>query len=810
MKTIKLQNNILFLKKKLVRQALPCLLGLFAFSPTAFCQPAVALQPFSLNSVRLLPSPFLQAQQKDLEYIMALDPDRLLYPYLREAGLPTAAKTYPNWEATGLDGHIAGHYLSALSLMYAATGNPKLNDRLVYMLGQLKRCQEANGNGYIGGVPGSKELWVDIKSGTIQADNFSLNKKWVPLYNIHKLYAGLRDAYLFTGNTSAKAMLISYTDWMLNETAALTNAQVQAMLQSEQGGLNEVFADVYELTGDKKYLTLAKRFSHQAILQPLEKEQDRLNGIHANTQIPKVIGFKRIADLSAADTAYNKAAHYFWQNVVGKRTVAIGGNSVREHFNPADNFTSMMDDVQGPETCNTYNMLKLTKQLYLSDETLGYIDYYERALYNHILSTEDKEHGGFVYFTPMRPGHYRVYSQPETSFWCCVGSGMENHGKYGELIYAHTDKDLFVNLFIPSKLTWKEKGITLTQQNHFPEEEKTSFTIDVQKPVAVALQIRYPSWVYRGEMRIQVNGKNEPVTTGPDEYVSISRTWKRGDKITVQLPMHNTTEKLPDGSSYVAVLHGPIVLAAATDTSDMKGLYADASRGGHIASGKLIPLDEMPFFISENASVANAIQPVAGKPMHFTATSLIEPAAYKSLELVPFYQLNSTRYIIYWQQLTPGQVQANEAKLKARKLAEVALAARTIDVVYAGEQQPESDHFIQSSGSQTGTFQNRHWRDARDWFSYQLKDPKSEAGGLRLTYFGKDRDRHFSILVNGTQVADVQLDGSKGDGFYTVDYDIPASVLNAAQGEPLVIRFNAAEKSVAGGVYEIRLLRKEN
>ncbi|MBE7172626.1 MAG: glycoside hydrolase family 127 protein [Williamsia sp.] len=770
---------------------------------------AQSVQAFSLQDVRLLNSPFKQAQQKDYDYIMALDPDRLLFPFLREAGLPTKAGSYPNWENTGLDGHIGGHYLTALSLMYAVTGDQQVHKRLVYMLDELKKCQEANGNGYIGGVPQSKQLWQEVAAGNIQADNFGLNKKWVPLYNIHKLYAGLRDAWLFAGNETAKDMLIKYADWMLQEVAGLTDAQVQTMLRSEHGGLNEVFADVAVITGDKKYLQLAKRFSHQALLQPLEEEKDILNGMHANTQIPKVIGFKRIADTSPADTAYNTAAKFFWNNVVNKRTSAIGGNSVREHFNPANDFSSMINDVQGPETCNTYNMLKLTKQFYLSDAGLGYLDYYERALYNHILSTENGERGGFVYFTPMRPGHYRVYSQPETSFWCCVGSGMENHAKYGELIYAHRADELYVNLFIPSQLTWKERGITLTQQNRFPEEEATTLLIEPQKTAEFTLSIRYPSWVSRGQLAVQVNGKAQPVASGPDSYVSIRRSWKKGDKVTVQLPMHNTTERMPDGSSYVAVLHGPIVLAAAIDTANMTGMWADASRGGHIPAGKLYPLEAMPRFVSAKQSVAADIEPVAGKPLHFRARNILYPERYKNIELVPFYQLHDTRYVIYWQQLTPDQVKVNEEKLKAQKQAEEKLSARTLDVVYAGEQQPESDHFVKSSGSATGINGDRHWRDARDWFSYQLTDREGQAGLLRVTYYGKDKDRHFFISVNGEQIADVQLDGSKGDAFYHVDYELPAPVLRKGAGKPLEVRFNAAEKSVAGGVYEIRLLRKE-
>ncbi|GAB3818974.1 hypothetical protein GCM10028895_16800 [Pontibacter rugosus] len=412
--------------------------------------------------MKLKDSPFKQAQQTDMEYILALDPDRLLAPYLREAGIKPKAESYGNWENTGLDGHIGGHYLTALSLMYSATGNPELLQRLNYMVDQLAACQQQNGNGYIGGVPGGEAMWQEIAKGNIDAGSFSLNDKWVPWYNIHKLYAGLRDAYLYTGNEKAKDMLVKLSDWSLNLTKDLTDAHMQDMLRSEHGGMNEVFADVAEITGDKKYLELARRFSHRAILDPLLAGKDNLTGMHANTQIPKVIGYKRVAEVGG-DPAWAGAAGFFWNTVVNDRTVSIGGNSVREHFHPTNDFSPMIESREGPETCNTYNMLKLSKQLYLTEASAEYIDYYERGLYNHILSSQHPTRGGFVYFTPMRPRHYRVYSKPEDGFWCCVGSGLENHGKYGELIYAHNEQDLFVNLFIPSTLEWKERDITLTQ-----------------------------------------------------------------------------------------------------------------------------------------------------------------------------------------------------------------------------------------------------------------------------------------------------------------------------------------------------------
>jgi DUF1680 family protein len=419
--------------------------------------------------VRLLESPFSRAQQTDLEYILALDPDRLLAPFRIDAGLTPKAERYGNWENIGLDGHTGGHYLSALAFMFAATGNDQVSERLDYMLQELALCQEKNGNGYVSGIPGGKEMFRELTEGEFDAGSFTLANRWVPLYNIHKLFAGLRDAYLVAGKDQAQEILIYLTDWFYGLSDALTDEQIQSILRTEHGGLNEVFADVFAITGNPKYLTLAQRFSHRFILDPLIARRNELTGLHANTQIPKVVGFKRIADLSG-NSEWSDAAAFFWDLVTQKWTVSIGGNSVREHFHPANDYSLMMESTQGPETCNTYNMLKLTRLLFLSDPEDRYIDYYERALYNHILSSEHPDSGGFVYFTPMRPRHYRVYSQPQVCFWCCVGTGMENHGKYGELIYAHNKRDLYINLFISSTLNWKEKGISLTLTG-FPSED---------------------------------------------------------------------------------------------------------------------------------------------------------------------------------------------------------------------------------------------------------------------------------------------------------------------------------------------------
>ena len=516
-------------------KATSLILAFILSTSLAKAQNAPQVSYFPLQNVKLLDSPFLQAQQTDLHYILALNPDRLLAPFLREAGLTPKAPSYTNWENTGLDGHIGGHYISALSMMYAATGDTAVYNRLNYMLDELHRAQQAVGTGFIGGTPGSLQLWKEIKTGNIRAGGFDLNGKWVPLYNIHKTYAGLRDAYLYAGSELARQMLIDFTDWMIDITSGLSDEQMQDMLRSEHGGLNETFADVAEITGDKKYLELARRFSHKIILDPLIKDEDRLTGMHANTQIPKVIGYKRVAELSQNDKDWNHAAEwdhaarFFWNTVVNHRSVCIGGNSVREHFHPTDNFTSMLNDVQGPETCNTYNMLRLTKMLYQNSQNPynanepdpNYVNYYERALYNHILASQEPDKGGFVYFTPMRPGHYRVYSQPETSMWCCVGSGLENHTKYGEFIYAHQKDTLYVNLFIPSQLTWKEQGLTLTQETRFPDDGKVTLRIDEAPKKQQTLAIRMPEWANQSKSYyVKINGKKEGYYHGKRKSLS--------------------------------------------------------------------------------------------------------------------------------------------------------------------------------------------------------------------------------------------------------------------------------------------------
>jgi DUF1680 family protein len=766
---------------------------------------AQAADLFPLRDVRLGPSPFLDAQTTDLNYLLAMEPDRLLAPFLREAGLEPRKPSYGNWESTGLDGHMGGHYLSALALMYASTGDTGVKERLDYFVAELKRAQQANGDGYLGGIPGGRAAWRDVAAGKLQADNFSVNKKWVPWYNLHKTYAGLRDAYRYAGNEDARAMLIALCDWALRLTSHLSDEQMRTMLKSEHGGMNEVLADVYQMTGDSRYLGLALKFSDQRILQPLEKSEDKLTGLHANTQIPKVIGFKRIADL-AGNRDMEHAAEYFWQTVVEHRTVAIGGNSVKEHFHDEKDFSPMVNEVEGPETCNTYNMLKLTEMLFLSQEKASFADYYERALYNHILASQRPGTGGFVYFTPMRPNHYRVYSQVDQGMWCCVGSGIESHAKYGEFIYARDRDALFVNLFIPSTLQWREKGVQITQANSFPDQAGTRITVDGN--ASFTMKIRHPAWVAAGKLAVRVNGRAVKISAKPGDYVSIERAWRKGDRVDVSLPMTTRLEQMPDKSNYYAVLHGPIVLAAKTNPfpNEHLNFLADDSRMGHVAKGQVCPLEAAPTFVSDSRDFMKRFKPVPGKPLTFSAPGLVQGGAGSSTEFIPFFRLHDARYVVYWPQSTPGDYARMKLDNAAKEAERLALDAQTIDQVAPGEQQPESDHFFKGEGADAGVNAGRHWRHATKWFSYQLNDPKREARVLRLTFARADGGRRFDIVVNGQRVAEVELATDEAQEFYTRDYALPAEVLQRGSGK-LEVSFIAREGSVAGGLYSLRLLR---
>jgi uncharacterized protein len=763
---------------------------------------------FALADVRLGKGVFAHSHALNRRYLAALAVDRLVAPYRIEAALAPRASKYPNWESMGLDGHTAGHYLSALA-QEAAQGDDELRQRLDYMVAELAACQQANGDGYIGAVPNGRVLWSRVAEGTVDAGSFSLGNAWVPFYNLHKMFAGLRDAWSYAGNRQARQMLIAFADWADRLVAGLDEQQMQALLATEHGGMNEVLADVYAITGDRRYLALARRFSHRALLEPLLRREDTLDGLHANTQIPKVIGFARIGELDN-DQAWIDAAAFFWEIVTKRRSIAFGGNSVREHFNPVGDFSAMVESPEGPETCNSYNMLRLSAQLYRLDPRPRYADFYERTLFNHILSSQHPQHGGLVYFTPIRQRHYRVYSQPQECFWCCVGTGIENHGRHGSFAYAHDAHSLTVNLYMVSQLQWHERDLVLRQDTRFPDEESSRLSLRLRKPQRFRLRLRHPHWL-QGPLNVRVNGKPWSLQSTPSSYADIERQWANGDTVEIDLPMRTRAEGLPDGSDYVALMHGPIVLAARTGTEALDGLIADAGRGSHVASGAYLPLDRAPMLIGDREALATQVRPVPGRPLTFEVDGLIQPAMFNALQLEPLFRVHDARYVVYWRTATAAAYPAVVRQIEADERQRQALEDRTLDQVVPGEQQPEVEHQYQGEDSSTGTRMGRHWRDTGQWISYRLKAPQGTDPGtgleLLLTFAGGDRNEGFDLWVDGRRLTTIKLQGDAKDTFVERRIALPEDLAQAAIRRGITVKLVVSVGRRTSGLFGLRLLR---
>ena len=774
---------------------------------TASAQDKLYNNEFPLGDVTLLDGPLKKARDLNIKTLLQYDCDRLLAPYRKEAGLEPKANPYPNWD--GLDGHVGGHYLTAMAIN-AATGNEECRQRMVYMISELQACADANtknhpewGRGYVGGMPNSERIWSNFKRGDFGVYFGS----WAPFYNLHKMYAGLRDAWLYCGNEQAKQLFFGFCDWAIDLTANLSDAQMEQMLNNEHGGMNEVLADAYAITNDKKYLDVAKRFSHRRLLTPMSQRVDNLDNMHANTQVPKVVGFERIAELDGNEP-YHQAADFFWDIVTGERSLAFGGNSRREHFPSKEACMDFINDIDGPETCNTNNMLKLTEDMHRRNPEARYADYYELATFNHILSSQHPEHGGYVYFTPARPRHYRNYSAPNEAMWCCVGTGMENHGKYGQFVYTHVGKALYVNLFVTSELNWRKQGIRLRQETQFPYSETSRITIAEGKG-QFPLLVRYPGWVKSGAFSLKVNGQPVDIITGPSSYVTIDRKWKKGDVIEVSFPMHNSIKYLPNVPQYVALMHGPILLGMKTGTEDMAHLVADDSRFGQYASGKKLPINEAPILINNRIEeIASQLSPIEGKPLHFTLSTKMENGIHN--EIQPFFEIHDSRYMIYWLALTEQSYQGYLEQLAKAEQERQALEARTVDKVQPGEQQPETDHKMETDQSQVGNTNDVFWRDARDghYFSYQMQTGGRTDLQLRLKYWGVGewKSHEFDIFIDDALVQSVNNTGKYRISEWKYEtYDIPAELL---KGKTQVrVKFVAKPRKQIGEIYGVRLIK---
>jgi uncharacterized protein len=756
-------------------------------------RPDVA-RPLPLTAVRLTGGPLQRAQDLDAQYLLALEPDRMLALYRQRAGLPPKAPPYAGWDGDGrnLSGHIAGHYLSAVSLIWAATGDPRFKERADYLVAELKVVQDKHGDGFLFAQKGARECFEQIEKGQIRSAPFDLNGLWVPWYVLHKTMAGLRDAHLYAGNRTALDVNVKAAAWVERVLAKLDDQQVQAMLATEHGGMAEVLADLYADTGDRRWLVLSHRFDHRAVLDPLKRQEDQLSGLHGNTNIPKLIAAAvRYGYEGAPDD--RRAAEFFWERVVRHHTFATGGHSKDEHFRDPDRYGDIVDG-RTAETCNVYNMLKLTRRLFALEPKVEYAEFEERALFNHVLGSIDPADGATCYMVPVGRGVRREYADMEKSFTCCVGTGMESHALHGLGIYHESGDRLWVNLYVPSRAEWAAKKARVTVATDFPEGDRATLTLGLGSPQRFTLALRRPAWAASG-FGVKVNGEDVKDLPAPPAYVELDRTWKDGDQVAVMMPKTLRLEPTPDKPRRVAILWGPLVLAGNLGPEPDRGLGEDL-RG---------PLPQAPPMIAAERPVTDWVRPAPGRPGEFRTEGAVEG---RDLPLVPFYRLHRRVYAAYFDLFTPAEWEKETAAAAAERERQRKLGRATLFSVRPGEDSSEREFNLQ--GEETSVFvepiSGRRGRRGRKWFSFDLPVDAAAPLTLLVTYHSdQPRARRFEVLVDGERVADQTLPGGGDSRFLDVEYPLPSRLVEGKQ--KVTVRWQATEGRDIAPVFGVRVIR---
>jgi DUF1680 family protein len=756
------------------------------------CVAGSAVKAIPLSDVRLLPSPWLTAVESNRRYLLSLEPDRLLHNFRRLAGLDPKGEIYGGWENDTIAGHTLGHYLSALSLMYAQTGDAECLRRVHYIVDELETVQKKQGDGYVAGftrkgsggkIEDGKIIFTEILNGDIRSGGFDLNGAWSPLYNIHKTFAGLFDAQTYCGNQKALAISILFAGFFENFYKRLTENQLQKVLQCEYGGLNESFAELFARTQDDRWLDLSRKTYDRKSLDPLVAGKDNLAHLHSNTQIPKIIGLARISEVSKAPD-FSTASHFFWDRVTGHYSFAIGGNGDREYFFEPDSISQHLTE-QTCEHCCSYNMLKLTRQLYARDPHADYFDYYERTHLNHVLAAQDPENGMFTYMTPMITGGVRGWSDPVNDFWCCVGTGIESHAKHGDSIWWETKDGLCVNLYIPSRMYWRKENIGFTLETGYPYDGAVSLKVtSAETPKCFVLSLRIPGWV-SGKPEVSVNGEKIDGVVR-DGYLALQRVWTTGDQVSLILPMSLRTESPSDDRHLVTLAHGPMLLAAdlgpVEDTHDMI----------------------TPALVTEN--LVEDLQPVTGQAAHFQTSHAGRPG---QLTFVPFYAQYRRRSGLYLQCFSADEWRTEEQKFREEQHRQKALAARTVDVMYLGEMQQEHDHGLTSKDSYPLIYRNRNGRDVRrDGFIQFTIGVRQGPMLLQTTMWRQDieKSRGFRMLINGSVLPPGKIEGPSRKGFADIVVDIPVTL---TQGKSKVtVRIEPPPGRSAGPFFGVRVFQK--
>ena len=783
-------------------------LAAFAFAiplnaqPIKNAVPDVA-RPLPLSAVRLTGGPLKHAQDLDADYLLKLEPDRMLAFYRKRAGLTPKAEPYGGWDGDGknLTGHIAGHYLSGASLMYAATGDARFKERVDYLIREMKEVQDKHGDGYLGALANGKEQFNEVAKGNIRSASFDLNGLWSPWYTLHKTYAGLRDAYRYAGNRTALELEIKFAEWCESIMSKLDDAQTQKMLNTEFGGMNEVLADLYADTGDKRWLALSHRFDHRAVMDPLARKQDILNGLHGNTQVPKLHGLlMRYA--YTGDKTDGDAAHFFWDIIAKHHSFATGGHGKDEYFGPPDEMGERIDG-RTAETCNIYNMLKMTRKLFALHPEMQYAEFHERALFNHILGSQDSEDGRTCYMVPVGRGVQREYADMFRSFTCCVGTGMESHALHGDGLYYESGDKLWVNIYAPSTAKWA--GVDLTMDTAFPEGDAATLKLTMKAAKQFTLALRRPSWAGEG-FAVKVNGQAIKQLSAPGTYVEIKRKWKTGDTVTLALVKTLHLEPLPDNPSITAIMWGPIVLAGDLGPERERRRGAAGQAGAPQPAAQII---KIPSLVAAERTPATWIKALADKPGAFRTSGA---GREQDVDLVPFYRLHRRTYSVYFDLFTPAEWEKKAATLLAEQERQRKLEAATIAYVEAGEVYFERDFNQQGEETTPLRNQGRPGRSARKWFSYDIPVDATHPLKLIATYHGEERaTRTFEILVDGTRIGEQRIErhrpGSATKSFFDVGYAIPPAAVQGKQ--KVTVRFQATGGNETAGVFGVRVVRAD-
>ncbi len=748
-----------------------------------------AARPLPLSAVRLTGGPLKHAQDLDRQYLLQLDPDRMLSYFRLRAGLKPKAEGYGGWDGPGknLTGHILGHCLSAVSYMWAATGDLRFKERADYLVKELKEVQDAHKDGYLGALEGGEERFAEVARGDIRSGGFDLNGLWSPFYTLHKTYAGLRDAYRLAGNRSALDLEIKFAAWAEGILSKLDDAQIQKVLNTEFGGMNEVLADLYADTGDRRWLALSYRFEHNAVLDPLKRHQDRLGGLHGNTQVPKLLGSLVRFGLTG-DPGDGFAAGFFWDQVVQHHSFSTGGHGKNEYFSDAGQFTDFVDG-RTAETCNVYNMLKMTRRLFALRPDAHYAEFLERALFNHILASMDPEDGRTCYMVPVGRGVQHEYQDMFKEFTCCVGSGMESHALHGDGIYYESGDRLWVNLFAPSTAEWKSANVKLSMETDFPEGETARLRLTLPFPRKFTLALRRPAWAGK-DFTIKINHEEIQSLSLPGSFVDLIRTWKSGDQVEISLPKTLRLEPLPDNPRRASILWGPLVLAGDLGPENDFPAWKPGA---------------VPVIVAAEKPVSDWLKPVPNLAGKFHTTGV---GMDRDVDFVPFYRLHRRTYAVYWDLFTPTEWEKKSAEYALARERERKLALATVAFVQPGEMQPERNFHQQGEDTTPDRIMGRPGRRGTKWFSFDLPVDPARPMSLVATYIRDEwRERTFEILVDGQRVAEQVVERRGKPEFFDVEYPIPAAL---AQGKKSVtVRFQATKGNEIAAVFGLRIIRAE-